>query len=148
MKITKILLSGLLLILLMTASVFSAEPSRHYPAVVNIIKIELPLGLKWRVNIAEAAKILKISALSVQNTHWAKFEKDGLRYWLYFTNGQYLSQITVLFNTNSLFTEFMKTFTAKYSEQRVKDNLFRDRITTVGIEATLKPQVVYILNEN
>ena len=147
MNFLKIIVLTALIISCLTGVSNSAERNRNYPAVTNIIKIELPLGLKWRGNLTETAKILKAANLSLQNTNWAKFEKDGHRYWLYFTNGQYLSQITVLFGSNAMFTKYMQLFTARYAEQRVKDNLFRDRMTTVGIEAAFKPQVVYIFNE-
>ncbi len=93
----------------------------------------------------QVAKTIGISKLNFSNSKWAKYVKDEFRYWFYFSGGKKkLKQISIYFKNNEAFSAFMNEFKRKYSELIVKANLYKDPKTKVGIEATIKPQVIFL----
>lgn len=110
------------------------------------VKITLPFSLKWNMTPAKVKKTIKIKKLKWKGA-WIKYDKKNIRYWMYFKpNKQKLVQITLVFKKMSEFTKFMNNFSYKYKEIKVKANLYKDVKTTVGINATINPTVVFMRN--
>lgn len=138
----------ILFIIIFIISNTAFSQARYTRTNKNTLKkknIKLPLNLKWGMKPKTVIKVLKINKLYFANSSWAKFIKKDFRYWFYFAGkNKKLKQISIYFKTNKAFVIFMQNFKNKYQELRIKANIYKDSKTKVGIEATIKPQVIFL----
>ncbi len=135
-----------LIFFLIVFNIYSSQNSTNSTrsSSSSSVIIKLPLKLKWGLKINQAAKILSIRRLPITQGKWAKIDKEGKRYWLYFTpSTKKLSKIIILFKHTSIFSSFMNTFTYKYWDLKIKTNLYRDTQTLVSILPTIRPEISF-----